>query len=738
LKRKILEALVAILSTTLRLIDAIGSSLAMRITPRTLHIHGTSGSGISVIIPERGNPAMLQECLESVSEAARHISEPFETIVVVNGSSPAAYEDLDTLHPSVHWMFFRRRLWFNGAVRKGLKAAKYDWVYLLNSDMTVDPLAFAELLPWRAPHIFALASQIVFKDPLRRREETGWTQFGDADGLPEIYDAMPEDDRVRGTFYVGGGASMFQKSLLRRFSRGSHVYAPFYWEDVEWSTVAWRCGFESLFCPKSMARHYHRATNRLFFSETEIDRIFQRNRIQYELRNRLLWPKSELQFISRFSRELMKPLNVAGILLARLKYWTYPFRELPLQYTWRSYYVKPWTKAADKPTVLIVTPYCIYPPVHGGAVRLHRLVRSIAEEFNVVLLSDEAEGYTSSALQYFEPLTSVHFISGRPKEAGNGRAQRIMSHSHTGLKAALAMLAASRHPALVQVEFTELAGLIDVRRDSIQWLLTMHEVWLPKRTEDATPDDLYEAALAKRFDAIIACSEEDAALVDHVSVHVVHNGADIPSTPYTPSPECGPVLFVGPFRYLPNLQGIQEFLEKVYPVLSKSIPNFRLWILGGYGATLVASQIPCFSQSGVTVINYAEQVEPILEQCSMTINPLNGVRGSCLKIAESFAAGRACVSTKEGARGFLRSRIRSLTIVESIAEFEDPIRRLYGDIVYRHACESPPSVTMNDYSWDSSSRRLLEIYRSIINAAGSGERGSSERMLPERPRSPEI
>ncbi len=711
---------VFLLRLMLKIVDTIGPALTKALCGFGGNPAGLSGYGISVIIPERANPALLKECIESVLQASQGIKEPVEVIVVVSGSPEILYEELRGRYRSVRWVFFRKPLWFSGAVRKGLNVARFDWVYLLNSDMTVDPLALSELLPWRAPHVFAIASQITFKDPACRREETGWTRFDDSGGGVDLLDATPEDNLVRGTFYAGGGASLFQKALLNRIAAMADAYAPFYWEDVEWGTVAWRRGFESLFCPDSLVAHHHRATNRLLFSEREIDRIFHRNMMRYELRNRVLSHSLRFQFFKDLCeldansfREVMALTSVIGILLARLRYWTYPFREIPLRYTWRKYYMKPWL-AAEKPTILVVTPFAIYPPSHGGAVRLHNLIAAISGQFDVVLLSDEADSYSDLSLKYFGRLSSVHLIAGRHADAEDGRMQRINSHSHPNLKAVLHMLVARYAPALVQIEFMELARLAEIRRGSTPWLLTLHEAWISGKGGASSRQDSFELALINKFDAVVTCSDEDARLLDHPCVSVVPNGADVHAVPYSPSPESGPVLFVGPFRYLPNLNGIRCFLETVYSHLLKSIPNLRLWVLGGVGAVAVSSRIDCFNQKGVTVLDYMEQPRPLLDQCAITINPLNGVRGSCLKIAESIAAGRVCISTREGARGFLNSELPALVLVDKVEEFAEPVKLLLSDPDYRHFLERPSPHALDFCSWDNAALKLVNLFSRMI------------------------
>ncbi len=269
----------------LRLADAAGNRLrsrANRLWPQL----GGYGPGITVMIPERANPEILAECLERAAAACARVSEPSEIIVVASGSPSSAYRVLMQQHQQVRWLFSERPLWYSRAIRTGIRAARFEWVYLLNNDMMLDPMALQASMQWRSPEVFAVASQVFFRDERKRREETGWTQFSSDGGPIQIMDEVPADEvTVRGTLYAGGGASLFRRDLLRLLSAGSTVYEPFYWEDVEWGERAWRLGYASLYCPASKAWHLHRMTNRLFFREAEIDRILARNRVVYHLRN---------------------------------------------------------------------------------------------------------------------------------------------------------------------------------------------------------------------------------------------------------------------------------------------------------------------------------------------------------------------------------------------------------------------------------------------------------------------
>ncbi len=258
--------------------------------------------GLSVIIPERANPALLSDCLDALAVAVAPVREPVQVVIVVNGSTPQHYDSHRQRFPHVEWIWAERELGFTEAIARGLQHARFSWLYLLNSDMVLHPSALDEVLALRATSVFAVASQIVPADPTREREESNWTHRKFNNGLVEIFDAIPTDNStVCASLYAGAGSGLFQRDMLCSLL-DAFAYHPFYWEDAEWGTVARQQGFEVLFAPASIAVHQHRATISKFYREIEVDRIFERNRHVYQLRN-VTQPGSR-QALARSMREL--------------------------------------------------------------------------------------------------------------------------------------------------------------------------------------------------------------------------------------------------------------------------------------------------------------------------------------------------------------------------------------------------------------------------------------------------
>jgi GT2 family glycosyltransferase/MoaA/NifB/PqqE/SkfB family radical SAM enzyme len=240
--------------------------------------------GLSVVIPEWDNPAELAQCLDGLETAADEWPETVEAVVVVNGSPASLYSDLQARHAWVRWQFHERPLGFAGAVAAGIRAAQYDWVYLLNSDAVPDPAALAEAGRCRSPLTFSVASQIYLKDETRFREETNWTRLFVENGLAATHDLIPRSGRTLDHFYAGGGASLFQTGLLRRLL-APRAYHPFYWEDVEWGWRARKLGYRSRFCAASAVRHTQRSTIARHFAADSVDATIRRNRLLFQLRN---------------------------------------------------------------------------------------------------------------------------------------------------------------------------------------------------------------------------------------------------------------------------------------------------------------------------------------------------------------------------------------------------------------------------------------------------------------------
>ena len=192
---------------------------------------------------------------------------------------------------------------------------------------------------------------------------------------------------------------------------------------------------------------------------------------------------------------------------------------------------------------------------------------------------------------------------------------------------------------------------------------------------------------------------------------------------YQPSADTQELLFMGPFRYAPNLDGLRTFLSEVWPALRARHPALTLTVLAGDGAAADLRREPALAPAGVTVIDRFVDPAPYLARSALTLNPQRDIRGSALKVAESLLAGRVCVSTEAGARGYGADAGAGLVRVANVAAMGDAIDALLRDRMRRHAIEAADVDVRRRLGWAHSGDALCAVYRDLGLNSDAAEAG---------------
>src|SRR5580698_4289296 len=164
----------------------------------------------------------------------------------------------------------------------------------------------------------------------------------------------------------------------------------------------------------------------------------------------------------------------------------------------------------------------------------------------------------------------------------------------------------------------------------------------------------FERSVCRRARQVIAVSELDAATIrewfgaDRVTA--VPTGVDLD---YFAPPEkvssCADLAFIGSMDWMPNIHGIQWFINDVLPLIRARRPGTSLAIIG----RTPGAEIQALAQAagGVLVTGTVPDVRPYLWGTRVSIVPIHIGGGTRLKIYESMAASVPVVSTTIGAEG---------------------------------------------------------------------------------------
>lgn len=255
--------------------------------------------GISVVIPSRNGKDLLAAQLPGI---LRELPPAAEVLVVDNGSDDGTAAWLKTSFPQAALTLSPQPLSFARAANRGIEAARYSRVCLLNNDMLIDPGFFAAL--GRAfdciPGLFCATAQIRFPQGVRR-EETGKAVMAQTnpDDFPLRCDEpLPEED-LSYVLYGSGGCSLYDADRLRELGGFDPIYEPAYVEDLDIGFRAWQRGWPSVYVAGAGLEHRHRATTSRYYSPRQLEQMMEVNYLKFLARavwapatHRRLWTQA--------------------------------------------------------------------------------------------------------------------------------------------------------------------------------------------------------------------------------------------------------------------------------------------------------------------------------------------------------------------------------------------------------------------------------------------------------------
>jgi glycosyltransferase involved in cell wall biosynthesis len=160
-----------------------------------------------------------------------------------------------------------------------------------------------------------------------------------------------------------------------------------------------------------------------------------------------------------------------------------------------------------------------------------------------------------------------------------------------------------------------------------------------------------ERGLARRFDVVVRCSDDDRMRHPAPNVAVIPNGTTMPTT--IAHDRRRRVLFVGDLGYAPNTDGVEWFLTAVWPLVRQQVPDAALDIVGRKAPPRIAI---ANGRDGVEIHGFLPDLEPVYRTASVSVVPLRAGSGTRLKILESLAREVPVVSTRVGAFGIAAGR----------------------------------------------------------------------------------
>lgn len=334
-----------------------------------------------------------------------------------------------------------------------------------------------------------------------------------------------------------------------------------------------------------------------------------------------------------------------------------------------------------KPRLLFVSPQFLFPLDAGGKIRTVNILRHMkggAFEIELVMPATEAQ-----LAHYATEIAAVCDYCKAWRPAGSGVGRKI--HRFAGLVTGYPIAvwsdrtragrravadAIKRGPDVVVFDFTHAAVL---RPPKLQFrsVLFTHNVeteifrrhaaiakwpirflWRSEHAKMAR----YERHAVQRFDTVIAVSERDSQRFQNDfgvhDVRVIPTGVDLTYFAHQLPPRDGApvVAFTGSMDWRANVDGIQWFMNEVWPLVARKCPRagFR-----AVGRNPPESMIAEAQKRGFAweFTGFVDDIRDHVRDALVYVIPLRVGGGTRIKAYEAMAMGTPVVSTGLGVEG---------------------------------------------------------------------------------------
>ncbi|MFT3761952.1 MAG: glycosyltransferase family 4 protein [Pseudoxanthomonas sp.] len=397
--------------------------------------------------------------------------------------------------------------------------------------------------------------------------------------------------------------------------------------------------------------------------------------------------------------------------------------------------------------ILFLTSRLPYPPREGHQLRSWHLLKVLASQHQVTLLSFLREEDDAGGLSMLRDTCAAVETFPIPAERSRLRLASALVRSLTtrtpfvaakyaspALRERLSVLA--RDSDLVHFDILPLMAHADCVPVGVPVAFNAHNVesalaltragmesrFLHRRFLHSQHARLrgFEQAACRRADAVLACSDDDLVQLQRMApdtpMRVVPNGVDLDENHPADRPPAHPdrLVFVGQMGWFPNRDGVDWFLREIFPRILAVRPQTRFELVGKSDSL----EIPADVSPSVIRAGFVPDLRPHVHDAAVYIVPLRAGSGTRLKVLEAMALGKAIVTTHIGSEGIALEDGVSARYADDAEGFARAVVELLDDPQRAHELGAAARAAAESrYGWDAIGRDLLDFYAGLLSRA---------------------
>lgn len=392
--------------------------------------------------------------------------------------------------------------------------------------------------------------------------------------------------------------------------------------------------------------------------------------------------------------------------------------------------------------ILMLTPYLPYPLLSGGQIRTYNLLKNLSRHHQITLFTlikqDSEKKYISHLRPFCQNIqvfrrtknpwairnillagfTAYPFLVTRnlPTDMKSAIKKELKANNfdliHAETFYMMPNIPRTSVPILLVEQTIEYLGYQYYAQTSKRWYLK------PLLYIDIAKIKYWETHFWKKARHLVTMSQQDKQFIQSqigssAKIDVVANGVDIEKFSSTNKnlPSHPTILFVGTFKWLPNIDAVEYLVNDIWPGIKQSVTNAKLWIVG-HSPT---DKVKQFAQDpDITVSSNIEDIRKAYGGAHVLLAPIRSGKGTRYKILEAMATGTPVVTTKLGAEGLNITAGEHVLIGNTSKQLIDETVKLLtnSQLQSRLATKALASVKQH-YNWHTISNDLDTLYRQI-------------------------
>ena len=185
----------------------------------------------------------------------------------------------------------------------------------------------------------------------------------------------------------------------------------------------------------------------------------------------------------------------------------------------------------------------------------------------------------------------------------------------------------------------------------------------------------FELGMLKEYDALVPISVKDEAFfAEHgFNKPMMTSPASVKLDKYPhdySKVEFPSLYFIGSLDWMPNQEGLNWFLEKVWLRIHQQMPTLKFYIAGRN----IPESYKAANWPGVKVVGEVEIAIEFMQSKAMMVVPLFSGSGMRVKIIEAMALGKPIIATTVAAEGIAYTHKKNILIADDADNFTRHIR----------------------------------------------------------------